>query len=64
MRMTAKQGGSYERMVAVVYCLDTIDQTKLVNAELLAQGYGTILLTSYCAVSEFRNEEWAKNYGC
>jgi len=48
----------YDRMVAVVYCDGT-----LLNAELLFANHAAIL-KSFCKVSEFGNEDWAKRYGC
>jgi len=51
-------GGSYGRIVAVVYC-----NGKNLNAELLANGKATVY-EEFCDVSEFANEDWVKNYGC
>src|SRR5213083_2801858 len=48
-------GGSYGRMVAVVYCGGVN-----LNAALLSSGYA-VLVPSYCKVSEFANEAWT---GC
>src|SRR5438094_10543742 len=48
-------GGSYGRMVAVVYCGGTN-----LNAELLRSGLA-VLVTYYCGVSEFAEESWT---GC
>ncbi len=48
-------GGSYGRMVAVVYCGGAN-----LNAELLHSGRA-VLVTYYCSVSEFANEAWT---GC
>ena len=48
-------GGSYGRMVAVVYCGGTN-----LNAELLRSGLAT-LVTYYCPVSEFAKDSWT---GC
>ena len=50
--------GSYGRMVAVVYC-----NGKNLNELLLENGFGEIY-TSFCKNSEFKNEKWAKHYGC
>lgn len=50
--------GSYGRIVAVVYC-----NGKNLNELLLDSGLGTIY-ASYCKESEFKNEKWAKRYGC
>lgn len=46
-------GGSYGRIVGVVWCGD-----KIANGELVNSGNGTIL-TEFCPVSEFRHEPWA-----
>ena len=48
-------GGSYGRMVAVVYCAGAN-----LNAELLSSGLA-VLVTYYCGVSEFAAETWT---GC
>lgn len=50
--------GSYDRMVAVVYC-----ENKNLNELVLDNGMGNIYV-SYCKTSEFRNEPWAKRHGC
>ncbi len=50
--------GSYGRVVAVVYC-----NGKNLNELLLENNMGAIY-TSFCKNSEFRNEQWAKHYGC
>ncbi len=48
----------YGRMIAVVYC-----GGKNLNHELLKSGHA-VILTQYCALSEFGGEAWAKEYGC
>src|SRR5881628_601912 len=48
-------GGSYGRMVAVVYC-----GSVNLNAALLGSG-NAVLVTFYCSVSEFADEPWT---GC
>jgi len=48
----------YGRMIAVVYC-----GGKNLNYELLKSGHA-VILTQYCAVSEFGGETWAVEYGC
>jgi len=48
-------GGSYGRMVAVLYCSGVN-----LNAALLSSGYA-VLVPYYCNVSEFANEPWT---GC
>ena len=48
-------GGSYGRMIAVVYCGGVN-----LNAELLRTG-NAVLVTYYCSVSEFAEEPWT---GC
>src|SRR5437867_1160868 len=48
-------GGSYGRMIAVVYCGGVN-----LNAALLGSG-NAVLVTYYCSVSEFANESWT---GC
>jgi micrococcal nuclease len=49
---------SFGRMLAVVYC-----EGKNLNKELLDNGHA-VILTQYCAESEFENEGWAKASGC
>jgi endonuclease YncB( thermonuclease family) len=49
---------SYGRMLAVVYC-----DGKNLNRELLDNGHA-LILTQYCAESEFENDAWAKAHGC
>ena len=46
-------GGSYGRIVGVVYC-----GGRNLNAELLASGHA-VILTDFCSVSEFAAESWA-----
>lgn len=53
-----QQAGSYDRMVAKVFCGD-----KMLNAELLYAGHAAIL-TKFCDKSEFASEPWAHQYGC
>ncbi len=48
-------GGSYGRMVAVVYC-----GSVNLNAALLSSG-NAVLVTYYCSVSEFASDPWT---GC
>ena len=48
-------GGSYGRMVALVYCQGTN-----LNAELLRSG-NAVLVPDFCAVSEFADDAWT---GC
>ena len=48
-------GGSYGRMIAVVYC-----GAVNLNAALLSSG-NAVLVTYYCSVSEFASEPWT---GC
>jgi endonuclease YncB( thermonuclease family) len=48
-------GGSYGRMVALVYC-----GSVNLNAELLRTGHA-VLLADFCSVSEFARDSWA---GC
>jgi hypothetical protein len=49
---------SYGRMLAVVYC-----DGKNLNRELLDNGHA-IILTQYCAESEFGGDDWATDHGC
>ncbi len=50
--------GSYDRLVAVVYCNNTN-----LNEALLINGHAFID-KRYCNISEFANEDWVKMYGC
>jgi len=49
---------NYNRIIAVVYC-----NNRNLNAELIINGHATID-EEFCNVSEFKNEYWAKKYGC
>ena len=49
-------GGSYGRMIALVYC-----GGKNLNAALLDAGLA-VVLTQYCSVSEFASDAWAAPY--
>lgn len=50
--------GSYDRMVAKVFCAG-----RILNAELLYAGHAE-MYTQFCTVSEFGAESWAREYGC
>jgi len=50
--------GSYGRMIAKVFCQGT-----LLNEEILEKGHGEIN-TIHCFDSEFKDESWAKKFGC
>lgn len=52
--------GSYDRMVAVVYCHDT---NLNLNEAVLYYSYGWITI-QYCTKSEFGTHNWALAYGC
>ena len=52
--------GSYGRLVAVVYCKGNRWN---INAELIKKGFAAVY-EEFCNVSEFANEDWARNYGC
>ena len=48
----------YNRTIAVVYC-----NGRNLNAELLINDHATID-KRFCDVSEFKNDYWARDYGC
>ncbi|MGH1569127.1 MAG: thermonuclease family protein [Nitrosopumilus sp.] len=50
--------GSYGRIIGKVFC-----KGNLLNEEILKKGYGEIERT-HCFESEFREESWAKKFGC
>jgi micrococcal nuclease len=50
--------GSYGRVIAKVFCKGI-----LLNEEILEKGHGQIS-TIHCFESEFKNEPWAKKFGC
>jgi len=50
--------GSYGRVIGKVFC-----QGILLNEEILENGHGNIE-TIYCFESEFKDESWAKKFGC
>lgn len=55
-----QRGGSYNRMVAKVYC-----GPGLVNIEEeLLENNLAIIYTDFCKKSEFADENWARKYGC
>lgn len=51
-------GGSYGRIIAVIYCND-----KNLNSELLDSGFGYLAL-EFCSKSEFASSSWVQKYGC
>ena len=50
--------GSFGRVIAKIICNGIS-----LNQVLVEQGYG-IVDKSFCNESEFKNEDWAKKYGC
>ena len=50
--------GSYNRVIAKVTCGDKVLNEELLNANLAE------VLIKFCGVSEFRDENWAKENGC
>ena len=50
--------GSYDRMIAKVFCDD-----KILNAELLYADLA-VIDQRFCNESEFAKEDWAEQYGC
>jgi len=52
--------GSYDRLVAVVYCKGNRWN---INDVLIKKGFATVD-EEFCNISEFANEDWVKNYGC
>ena len=58
--------GSYGRMIGEVYCNyspTNQNSTKNFSEEMLKSGFA-VILTKFCAHSEFDIESWAKKYGC
>ena len=58
--------GSYGRMIGEVYCNyspTNWNSTKNFSEEMLKSGFA-VILTKFCAHSEFAIESWAKKYGC
>lgn len=53
-----QQEGSYDRMIAIVYCNDMN-----LNAALL-DSKRAIISERFCLTSEFGEEDWAKRNGC
>ena len=51
-------GSSFDRIVGKVFCKGI-----MLNEEILKEGTGEIS-TIQCSQSEFKDELWAKNYGC
>ena len=52
--------GSYDRMIAKVYCEGDIQS---LNEKIIENNHGTIY-QRFCDVSEFGDEKWAIKYGC
>jgi len=50
--------GSFGRTIALIYCSNTN-----LNEALLVNGHA-VIDKEYCNISEFKNENWAKRYGC
>ena len=50
--------GSYDRMIAVIYC-----NGENLSEAVLDAGLAEIL-TDFCNKSEFANDEWAQKHGC
>ena len=58
--------GSYGRMIGEVYCNyspTNQNSTKNFSEEMLKSSFA-VILTKFCAHSEFAIESWAKKYGC
>lgn len=55
-----QKGGSYGRMIGLVYCGD---DNLLLNQMLIERGYAQIF-DEYCERSEFSEMNWAQNNGC
>ncbi len=55
-----QKGGSYGRMIGLVYCGD---DRSLSNQLLIENDYAQIL-EEYCERSEFSDRDWAKKNGC
>ena len=51
-------GGSYGRVIGLVYCGGL-----LLNEELLETNLA-VIDSRFCDESEYRNDEWAQKYGC
>ena len=50
--------GSYGRIIGKVFC-----QGIMLNEKILENHHGEIS-SIHCSVSEFANEDWARNFGC
>jgi micrococcal nuclease len=58
--------GIYGRMIGEVYCNyspTNWNSTKNFSEEMLKSGFA-VILTKFCAHSEFAIESWVKKYGC
>ncbi len=54
----SQTGGSYDRIIGVVYCNDMNLNAEVLDADL---GY---LENQFCDSSEFADESWAQKHGC
>ena len=50
--------GSFGRIIGKIYCNNLI-----LNEEILEVGHA-VILTEFCSVSEFAQDDWAKKHGC
>ena len=53
-----QQEGSFGRIIGKIFC-----NKMILNEEILEAGHAKIL-TKFCPISEFSNENWAQKFGC
>jgi micrococcal nuclease len=59
-----QKGGSFGRLIGLVYCGDSgINNKESLNELLLERGYA-VIDQDFCTVSEVSSASWAQRYGC
>ena len=58
-----QRGGSYGRVIALVWCGADMSPNASLNALLIENGHAG-MFTQFCRTSEFSTQQWAENAGC
>ena len=58
-----QRGGSYGRVIALVWCGTDMSPNASLNALLIENGHAG-MFTQFCRTSEFSTQQWAENAGC
>jgi len=51
-------GGSYGRVIGLVFCSGSLLNEELLKLDL------AVIDSSFCDVSEYKNDEWVQKFGC